>query len=77
MIAVRLAEDKDRHFNQALRGAAQFGTVEMVDWLIENGVTDVNQTNFWNETPLDVSIKRGDEAIAALLREKGGVRAVK
>jgi ankyrin repeat protein len=75
MVAAHLGDDRDQHFNQALRGAAQFGTVEMVEWLIENGVTNVNERNFWNETPLDVSLKRGDEAIAELLRKKGGVQS--
>jgi ankyrin repeat protein len=74
-IAAHLGDDSGEHFNQALRGAAQLGTVEMVDWLITNGVTNVNELNFWNETPLDVSIKRGDEAIADLLRKRGGVES--
>lgn len=75
MIAAHLGDDRGQHFNQALRGAAQFGTAEMVEWLLTNGVTNVNELNFWNETPLDISLKRGDEAIAELLKKKGGVRS--
>lgn len=73
-IAEQLEGDVASHFNQALRGVAQLGTVAMADWLLGHGVTNVNETNFWNETPLDVSIQRGDEAMAALLQRHGGVR---
>lgn len=76
VIAARLGEDRALPFNQALRGAAQLGTPEMVAWLIENGVTNVNEANFWNRTPLDVALQRGNEAIVTLLKAHGGTVSV-
>ena len=72
-IAARLRGNRGEHFNQALRGVAQLGTVAMAEWLIAHGVTDVNQENFWGETPLDVARKRGDEAMVEVLHRNGGV----
>jgi hypothetical protein len=75
-IAPRLGPDRAQHCNQALRGAAQYGTPEMVAWLIDNGVTNMNETNFLNKTPLDVALARGDKAVATLLKNNGGIVSV-
>jgi hypothetical protein len=75
-IAARLGLDRAQHCNQALRGAAQYGTPQMVAWLIKNGVTNMNETNFLNKTPLDVALARGDKAIATLLKDNGGIVSV-
>ncbi len=75
IVAARLGGNRGEHFNQALRGVAQLGTVTMAEWLITHGVSNVNEENFWGETPLDVARKRGDDAMVELLRRNGGVSA--
>lgn len=73
IVAGYLETDSARHFNQALRGAAEFGTKEMAAWLIANGVTDVNPKNFFGKTPLDLAEKRNAASIVTLLKENGGI----
>lgn len=58
-------------YNHALHGALMFGHVEMVRWLLDNGVTDVNTKNFQDKTPLAVALENGYADIEAILREKG------
>lgn len=58
-------------YNHALHGALMFGHVDMVRWLLDNGVTDVNTKNFQDKTPLAVAIEKSYADIEALLREKG------
>lgn len=54
-------------FNQALHAAARDGHVEMVQWLLNNGVTDPNTKGFGG-APVDVAEKNGHPDIVALLR---------
>jgi ankyrin repeat protein len=58
-------------FNHALHGALMFGHVDMVRWLLANGVTDVNTLNYEEKTPLAVAIEKGFADIEALLRGAG------
>jgi hypothetical protein len=71
LIAAHIDGDKAPHFNQALLGAARNGSAEVVAWLVTNGVTAINETNFFNETPLSIALARGDEAIVEVLRRHG------
>lgn len=72
-VAQYLDNDSARHFNQALRGAAEFGTAEVAAWLVANGVTDVNPRNVFGKTPLDLAEKRNDESMVNLLKANGGI----
>jgi ankyrin repeat protein len=58
--------------NTALHGAVNFGHIEMVRWLLEHGVTNVNAPNYEQKTPLSVATELGYTEIANLLREHGG-----
>ena len=58
--------------NDALHAAVKFGHLEMVKWLLAHGVDEVNALNFDKKTPLQVTLERGYDEIAALLRAKGG-----
>lgn len=57
--------------NHALHGAVAHNRIEMVRWLLANGVTDINSGNFENKTPLTVATERGYIELQALLREHG------
>lgn len=56
----------------ALHGAVNFGHAEMVRWLLEHGVTNVNAPNYEQKTPLNVATELGHTEIADLLRARGG-----
>ena len=58
--------------NTALHGAVNFGHIEMVRWLLEHGVTNVNAPNYEQKTPLSVATELGHTDIADLLRARGG-----
>ncbi len=56
--------------NDALHGAVNFGHTNMVSWLLEHGVDDVNVPNFEQKTPLTVAQEKGFAEIAQMLRER-------
>lgn len=58
--------------SNALHAACKFGHSEMVKWLIEKGVPDVNVLNFDNRTPLSVATEKGAWEIVDLLKQHGG-----
>ncbi|HEX8219121.1 MAG TPA: ankyrin repeat domain-containing protein [Chloroflexia bacterium] len=58
--------------DEALHAAVNFGHVDMVRWLLENGVQNVNAPNYDKKTPLSVALANGHTEIADLLRERGG-----
>ncbi len=58
--------------NGALHAAVRFGHLEMVQWLLAHGVTDVNVPSFDQKTPLTVAVENGHEEVADLLRQHGG-----
>ncbi len=58
--------------DDALHAAVRFGHLDMVRWLLENGVQNANALNFENKTPLNVALANGYTEIADLLREHGG-----
>jgi hypothetical protein len=61
-------------YNQALLSAANHGRTEMTAWLLSNGVTDPNQQDFRNRTPLTIATEKGYREIADML-QKFGARA--
>ena len=58
--------------DSALHAAVQFGHLDMVRWLLENGAQNVNVPNFDSKTPLNVAQANGYTEIADLLRQHGG-----
>ena len=65
--------EKSNDFNQALRSATRDGHLDMVSWLLENGVTNPNELNFLGKTPLKVAIEKDYTEIAAVLRKHGAI----
>jgi ankyrin repeat protein len=57
----------------ALHAAVLSGKVEMVIWLLANGLSDVNFPNYEGKTPLTVALERGYYDIADILQSEGGV----
>ena len=43
----------------------------MVEWLLKNGVTNVN-SKFMKKTPMDLALEKGYEGIVGLLKVHGG-----
>ena len=59
------------HLNQALSAAVRDGHFDMTRWLLDRGATSVNKRDAIGESPLDTAMRRGDDRLAALLREHG------
>jgi ankyrin repeat protein len=57
----------------AMHAAVQSGSSDMVNWLLANGVRDVNYPNYANKTPLTVAMEKGYFDIADMLQSEGGV----
>jgi ankyrin repeat protein len=57
--------------DQALHAAVRHDHIDMVKWLLENGIGDINVHNFNDQTPLQAAIENGHEAIATVLRGHG------
>lgn len=63
--------DEGKEF--ALHAAVLSGNPDMVNWLLANGVQDVNTPNYENKTPLTVALEKGYFDIADMLQSEGGV----
>ncbi len=57
----------------ALHAAVLSGNADMVNWLLANGIQDVNYPNYENKTPLTVALERGYFDVADMLGSEGGV----
>jgi uncharacterized protein len=57
--------------NPAIHGAVLFGQKKMAAWLLAHGA-DVNALNYEKKTPLRVTLDKGDDEMAAFLRQRGG-----
>ena len=66
-----LAHGGGKDIDTALHAAIAFGHVGMVEWLLAHGVQNVDVLNFEGKTPLAVAVERGQDDIAALLRQHG------
>ncbi|MFL5732865.1 MAG: ankyrin repeat domain-containing protein [Chloroflexia bacterium] len=60
--------------DDAVVNAAQSGHLDMARWLLERGANP-NTTDFRGKTALAVSLERGHQAVADLLRQAGGQEA--
>ena len=58
--------------NRALHTATLSNHVDLVEWLIRSGATDINTTNCFGKTPLDAAIERKFTRLANVLRQHGG-----
>lgn len=56
----------------ALHAAVLSGNADMVNWLLANGIQDVNMPNYENKTPLTVALERGYFDVADMLESEGG-----
>jgi uncharacterized protein len=61
--------------NAPLHGAAMFGRTQMAKWLISHGA-NVNGADYEGKTPLKIALAHGDEEMARILREHGGVEQI-
>jgi hypothetical protein len=59
------------HYNQALVAAVIHGHLEMTAWLLKNGVSDPNLTDFKGRSTLTIATEAGHKEIAELLRKAG------
>ena len=57
-----------------MHAAVQSGNPDMVNWLLANGIQDVNYPNYENKTPLTVALEKGYFDIADMLQSEGGWR---
>ena len=46
--------------------------LDMVKWLLENGMDDINVLNFNDQMPLQAAIENGNEDMAKMLKAFGG-----
>lgn len=60
-------------YNFALHGAINYGHIEMVAWLLDNGANDLTIKNYEGKTPLAKAVEGKHPAIADLLRQRGAV----
>ena len=58
--------------DDALHGAIMYGHTEMVAWLLDHGVQNVDALDFQGKTPLRAAMERDYSTIADLLRQRGG-----
>jgi hypothetical protein len=59
-------------FNGALHAAVRSGNVPMTEWLLSNGVSNVNSMDVFGNTAFQSAEKKGNKEIAALLKKNGG-----
>lgn len=62
-------------FDDALHAAIMPGHLEMVNWLLDNGATDLNVLNYEGKTPLKKALEQNHTGIADLLRSRGAVES--
>lgn len=55
-------------FNSALHGAINFGHLNMVDWLLTHGVSDINTPDWRGKTPIESAQELNDSAIVQRLQ---------
>jgi len=67
-----LLPDRAAQCNRGLHTATLSNHEKLVEWLIQNGATDLNTQNFFGKTPLDAALERKFDGVARLLRAHGG-----
>jgi Ankyrin repeats (3 copies) len=73
LIKPHLTAAQAPHFDQALVAAVIHGHLEMTAWLLKNGVSNPNMTDFKGRTTRTIATEAGHKEIAELL-EKAGAR---
>ena len=63
---VKLIQTEDELEDYPIHMAAREGSVEAIEWLIKNGA-DIEMTNCWNLTPLQVAQKAKQEKAAEII----------
>lgn len=58
-------------YSAALHGAISYGHKNMVVWLLDNGVKDLQVQDYRSKTPLQNAVDSSQPEIADLLRERG------
>jgi ankyrin repeat protein len=58
-------------YSYALHGAINYRHTGMVEWLLDNGVQNINAPDYQGKTPLKSALDQGHTAIADLLRSRG------
>lgn len=58
--------------NHAVHGAVAYDHTEMVKWLLDHGVSDINSPNHEGKTPLKVANEHGFAEVAEVLKANGG-----
>lgn len=61
--------------NFAVQGAVNYGHLEMLQWLLDQGATEINRPNFQGKTPLTIAMEKGYSDVADLLRQHGGTES--
>jgi len=60
-------------FDDALHAAITYDHLDMVNWLLQHGATDLQVLNYEGKTPLKKAVELGHTAIADILRSRGAV----
>ena len=60
-------------YNHAVHGAINHGHLAMVEWLLNNGASDLTVLDYQGKTPLQRAEESDQPDIAALLRQHGAV----
>jgi hypothetical protein len=61
-----------KDYDQSLSAAARDGRLEMTEWLLANGVTNVNAPDGFRKTALKIAQEKGFDQVVAVLRAHGG-----
>jgi hypothetical protein len=67
----------DKYSNSILHHAVRSGNEELVKFILELKIVDVNEKNWEGKTPLDIAIRMNLESIANLIRSYGGIETIK
>ena len=57
---------------EQITAAFRHDHLDMVKWLLENGMDDINVLNFNDQMPLQAAIENGNEDMAKMLKAFGG-----
>ncbi|MDT7879823.1 MAG: ankyrin repeat domain-containing protein [Candidatus Hydrothermia bacterium] len=67
----------DEYSDSILHHAVRSGNEELVKFILELKIVDVNEKDWKGKTPLDIAIRMGLESIANLIRSYGGIETIK
>jgi ankyrin repeat protein len=67
----------DEYSDSILHHAVRSGNEELVKFILELKIVDVNEKDWKGKTPLDIAIRMNLESIANLIRSYGGIETIK